>query len=824
MKDAYATLHAHFYQPPRENPWLEKIEIQEEARPFHDWNERIAAECYTPLGAARMVDRSERIVAIRNCYEEISFNAGPTLMAWLERHAPGTYARILEADRASVTRWGHGNAIAQAYNHMILPLADPRDARTQIRWGIADFRHRFGRDPEAIWLPETAVDRATLGLLAEAGMKFAILAPSQATRVRPLDAKGGGPWTDVSKGTIDPTRPYRCRLENGRTIDLFCYDGPISHAVSFEGILQDPPVLAERLALGYREDRGRPQLIHIATDGEVYGHHVRQGERALAYTLARGARERGLTLTNYGAFLERHPPTWEVEIQDGTAWSCPHGLDRWRDDCGCQTGGRTGWNQRWRRPLREALDHLRDELAALYEKEAAPLLRDPWEARDAYIEVILDRSPSSVDRFLAARARAPLDAEGRVRALQMLETQRHAMLMFTSCGWFFADLSGIETLQVLQYAARAIELAAQWAQRDLEGPFLKILSTATGNLPGHPDGREIYLKHVKPRAVGFERVLANRGMASLLEGRPNPELESDQTFEFRPIDELHHVSSKVRLAMGRVTVRCRITGAEQTAEYAACSSDGTQVVCGVRPAGEPSRYESQRATLLGLVGDPDAILAQIREAWTPVFGFNDLFEENARRLLGRLLETELEEYREVYRAIFHRGHRLLLAVREMEIEIPAVYQVAAEYILTAELQREASRLRSGEEHEPLQRIRGTLREAARWGCRLDRSMLRSVFSRWLEDRVQALIEEPVPERAVEVEKVLHLAAELEVPLDLIDPQERFYHSLEGAGHLDPGVSGPLLQIAQALYFSRQWAESRLRGRAGSSTGPAARQS
>ncbi|HSN88426.1 MAG TPA: DUF3536 domain-containing protein, partial [Thermoanaerobaculia bacterium] len=455
----YLCIHGHFYQPPRENPWLEAVELQDSAYPYHDWNERITAECYAPNTASRILDGDGRIERIVNNYARISFNFGPTLLAWMEAKAPRAYSRVLEADRESAERFsGHGSALAQPYNHIILPLANRRDKKTQILWGLADFERRFGRKPEGAWLPEAAVDLETLDLLAEAGIRFTILEPHQARRVRPKGGKKKDDWRDVSGGRIDTTCPYEAALPSGRRIALFFYDGGISRAVAFEGLLSSGERFSDRLLSPVAANPDRDRLINIATDGETYGHHHRYGEMALSYALHRIESNGWAVLTNYGEYLETHPPEHEVEIVENTSWSCVHGVDRWREDCGCHTGGDSSWNQAWRAPLRQALDWLRDELAPRYEKAAKAFFPDPWEARDRYISVVLDRSPASVEAFFDGK---PPEGEDRVRALKLLELQRQAMLMYTSCGWFFNDLAGIETLQILRYAGRVVQLAEQ---------------------------------------------------------------------------------------------------------------------------------------------------------------------------------------------------------------------------------------------------------------------------------------------------------------------------------------------------------------------------
>src|SRR5271170_3353493 len=487
--ERYITIHGHFYQPPRENPWLETVETQDSAAPYHDWNERITAECYAPNGAARIVNRENLIIRIINNYARISFNFGPTLLSWLEENAPRAYRHILEADRRSQLRFGgHGSAMAQVYNHIIMPLASTRDRITQIRWSIADFESRFKRKPEGMWLPETAADSESLELLANHRIRFTILAPSQCARVRPLpdkpkrkavaaaEAVDGAktatviPWQETPNASVDTTRPYLVRLKSGRSIAVFFYDGPRSRAIAFDGLLNSGDEFANRLMGGFRTEppqadgKSRAQLVHVATDGESYGHHHRYGEMALSWALKLIEQRGEAKLTNYGEFLKKFPPQYEAQIYEDTSWSCFHGIERWRSDCGCN-GGKIGWNQKWRGPLREALDWLRDSIIPLSEKLAQGLFTDFWAARDAYIALVLARSDAAhhatapllnADPFLDAQAEHLLDSAERITALKLMEMQRHALLMYTSCGWFFDDISGLETVQIIAYAGRVV--------------------------------------------------------------------------------------------------------------------------------------------------------------------------------------------------------------------------------------------------------------------------------------------------------------------------------------------------------------------------------
>lgn len=476
MSPLHLCVHGHFYQPPRENPWLETVEAQASAAPYHDWNQRVGAECYAPNAAARLLDAQGRVARTVNNYARMSFDFGPTLLSWLERHDPDTYGAIRAADRS-----GPGGALAQAYNHSILPLCTPRDRRTQVRWGIRDFQHRYGRAPEGMWLPETAADVDTLEALAGNGIRFTVLAPHQA---RPED---GAP--------LDPAQPYECALPSGRRIALFCYDGALAHAVAFGGLLHDGDALVARLTAPAPGDG--PQLRHYATDGESYGHHHKFGDMALAYAFSRIEAGTAVRLTNYGAYLQQFPPRRRARLVSDTSWSCAHGVERWRGPCGC--GARDGRPLDWRAPLRQAVDGLRDGLDLQFERQASALLRDPWEARDDFIGVILVRQRASVEEFLLRHARRALSGAERVAVLRLLEMQRHGQLMQTSCGWFHEDLARIEAIQILRYAACGLELAGDPA---LESRFLEALRPARSGDPEEGGALQIWERHVRPARHG----------------------------------------------------------------------------------------------------------------------------------------------------------------------------------------------------------------------------------------------------------------------------------------------------------------------------------
>jgi alpha-amylase/alpha-mannosidase (GH57 family) len=734
--DRYICVHGHFYQPPRENAWLEDIEMQDSAYPYHDWNEKITAECYAPNTSSRILDSEGFITQIVNNYARISFDFGPTLLSWLKDKYPDVYQAILDADKESQRTFsGHGSAMAQAYNHMIMPLANHRDRYTQVVWGIRDFENRFGRKPEGMWLPETAVDLETLDILAEQGIKFTILEPHQARRVRQIGTKN---WKDVGKADIDPTMVYETKLPSGRKLNLFFYNGPISRSVAFEDLLKSGDNFANRLTGAFSEDRKWPQLVHIATDGESYGHHHRFGDMALAFALHHIETSGLARITNYGEYLEKHPPAHEVEIIEKTSWSCSHGIDRWWSDCGCNAGRNPKWNQAWRTPLRNAMDWLRDSLVPKYEAKAREFLKDPWAARDDYIDVILDRSPENVQRFLEQHRNRELNEAEVITVLKLMELQRHAMLMYTSCGWFFDELSGIETVQIIQYAGRVIQLAQELFSDEIEQSFLERLELAKSNIARHGDGRRIYDKLVRPAMVDLTKVTAHFAISSIFE--QYGEQADIYCYHIDIEDYQTSACGKARLAAGRARVTSTITRESDTLSFGVLHLGDHNINAGVREYQNEESYNvmvAETTQTCATADFPEVIRLLDKHFGDSTYSIKDLFLDEQRKVLDNILESALSEIDAAYRQVYEHHYPPMRFLSELGNPIPKSFHSAAEFILNSELRRAVS-----SETLDSERIRSLLDETQIWKVELDNEGLSYFLRQNLERMTSRLAETP----------------------------------------------------------------------------------
>lgn len=799
MSSRFLCIHGHFYQPARENPWLDAVEIQDSAAPDHDWNERTTTECYARNAASRILDDQQRIAHIVNNYAKISFNAGPTLLRWLARHRHDVYLQILEADAQSRRAYyGHGNAIAQIYNHVIMPLASPRDKLTQIRWGLRDFERRFRRRPEGMWLAELAVDLETLELLAAHHIGFTILAPHQAHRVRVLPDGG---WTEATDATLDVTVPYRCRLPSGRTIAIFFYDGPLSRAIAFEGLLHDGAGLAARLMERAASTGGPPRIVLVATDGESYGHHHRFGDMALSVALNQIAGQRETSLTNLGAYLAAHPPVHEVELREHTSWSCVHGIERWRSDCGCNTG--KGYHQRWRGPLREAMTWLKEELDPVLEREGSGLFSDPWMARDEAVD-IADREPGAVDAFLGRHLTGAQSASRRTAALKLLEMQRQGMLMQSSDGWFFDDISGVETVQILSHAARAIELAAGFG-RSLEDGFVDILKRAPGNLPQHPDGAAVYAALVRPAAVSLDRLVAHYAIGGLIKSSsmPSPQRgeggsEGVYATAIREQNREAASAGQHTLITGRVHAQSLITEEAHEAAYALLHFGGHEVHCAVRIGWTAREYEPVRDELHARFGREilSEIVRRIDDSFGPAyFTLHDLRLEDRRRVLSALTAQTLTDVEDAYRRLFVEYRPLMQYLREAKAEIPAPMLVAAVFVHTRDLERELSRPAG----EPLSNEAFSLVAALQsWG----REVRAERFEPLLRRRLEAVLAGggQAREQLQRAAQVLELAEAAGLVLNVWDAQNQFYQLSKT---VPPSALDALRALGDRLHFNME---------------------
>jgi len=697
-------IHAHFYQPPRENPWLGEVETEDSASPFHDWNERIARQCYRPNAWSRILDEQERIVEIVDNYSRVSFNFGPTLLSWMERRAPDLYQAILDSDHRSRARFGgHGSALAQVYSHAILPLANERDKVTQIRWGLADFAYRFGRKAEAMWLAETAVDTKTLEVLADHGMRFAILAPRQARQVRPV---GSDSWQDISADTLDGSMPYWCNLPSGRRIAVFFYDGHLAQEVAFGGLLRDGASLADRLLHATRSKHEAP-LVHIATDGETYGHHHRFGDMALAFALRRIERTSDARLTIYSQYLDEHPPTWEAEIVERSSWSCIHGVERWRSNCGCNSGAHPNWNQTWRGPLRQAMDWLTNKLATLLEERAGTVLDNCWEARNDYIQIMLGQV--DFDTFLANHGATQVGAKQRIELAQIFESHRFGMLMLASCGWFFDDVAGLEAVQVMKLAGRAMELAKAVSGQDLEPEYMGIIARASCNDPRFATGADVYRALVPSARVDLAAVAAHEAIRSVLGDQPPGPVYA---FDLESHDHQVMRAGKLALATGCCHVTDRRTGMSQPVSYCVLHLGDHNFYGGLVTTTKDSDARLVEAVPLlkkSFERSDVSDLIDLIQAYFPERRFDlwDLFRDEQRAVVDRVLSGSLDAMETALHQVYQAHAPVMQLLKQRDVPLPEVFATTTKFLIQTDL---AAAL----EQADITAVADTLRRARTW--------------------------------------------------------------------------------------------------------------
>jgi alpha-amylase/alpha-mannosidase (GH57 family) len=769
--DKYVCIHGHFYQPPRENPWLEYVELQDSAYPYHDWNARITEECYRQNAASRILGPDKRIIEIVSNYESMSFDFGPTLLYWLESHAPDVYEMVLEADRRSRERFsGHGCAMAQAYNHIVMPLANARDKQTQVIWGVEDFRMRFGREPEGMWLPETAVDLATLEVLVEHGITYTILAPRQAKRVRRL--AGAKRWRDVNEGDLDTSVPYLCNLPSGRQIALFFYNGPVSHGIAYGGLLHSGENFAMRMVNSFPDENERARLVHVATDGESFGHHHHHGDMALAYCLHHIAANTLAKTTIYPEYLEKFPPEHEVEIWENSSWSCAHGVERWRSNCGCAADQSRSGQQQWRGPLREALDWLRDKMATVYQDRMAAYSDDPWRVRNEYIRVVNDRSTRNVNGFLSKATGKELAHHDQVIFLKLLEMQRNTMLMYTSCGWFFDNISGIETVQVMMYASRAIQLCHELQNWNLEPEFKNLLQEAPTNRRPYANGKEVYEAYVESARVDLHRVGAHFALSSVFE-----ESSEDKRAIYcysADIEDFDHVEAGVQvLTTSRTKIRSNITLEEYAVDSAVLYLGDHHLFASVQGRMPDDQFNRIRQDLVKAFrkGDSNEVMRLMNVAFdSKNYSLTHLFKDQQRQILNELLESTWEEIESSFRHIYEHNYAIMAMIRNMNMPLPKALSAPAEFILNEDICAaiQADRI-------DLTRLSDLAEEAERLSLTLDRERLAFEASHKINN--MASIWEGSPEDLDllwSIEKGLEILRGLTPELDLQHAQNVFF--------------------------------------------------
>ncbi len=765
----FVCIHGHFYQPPRENAWLEEIEVQDSAYPYHDWNERITSECYAPNASSRILDSDKKIVDIVNVYSNISFDFGPTLLSWMERHKPDVYQAILDADKLSMEKFsGHGSAMAQAYNHMIMPLASRKDKYTQTIWGIKDFEKRFGRFPEGIWLPETAVDEETLEVLVSHGIKFTVLSPRQAKRIRIIGSSEG--WKDVSGERIDPTRAYLCMLPSGRSINILFYDGPISQELSFGPLLKNGEDFANKLLSAFNDHRDWHQLVHVATDGETYGHHHRFGDMALSYALHSIESNKHAEITNYSEYLENNPPQYTVEVFDNSSWSCVHGVERWRKNCGCHSGGHPEWNQEWRKHLRNSMDWLRDRLAEFYSEEASKYFKKPWEARNDYIDVILDRSRDNVESFLTKHSvEGELSMEAKRAALKLLEIQRNAMLMYTSCGWFFDEISGIETSQIMQYASKAIQYAEELMGLSLEPQYLQNLEKSPSNV--YKNAAVIYNTHVKPTRTDILRVGGHYSISSVFEDYP----EEITMYCYTAKSEIYNrmEAGKLNLTIGKASINSEITWDKKVISFAVLHLGDQNINAGVREFIGGADFTDMQTELTDAFekGDIPVVIRLLDKHFeSKIYSLLHLFKDEQRKVLDQILQLTYEGVDASYRQIYDNNYTIMNFYNGLQQRLPRPFLAAAEYIINSDINKIFE-----EDSLDMEKLKRLMDETERWMIKIDKTTIEFNANTWVNTAMEKLASHPDDKKLIKlIEMTIKILRPLKLSLNLWSAQNIYF--------------------------------------------------
>ncbi len=771
--DKFICIHGHFYQPPRENPWLEDVEIQESAHPFHDWNARITEECYRQNAASRILGTDRKIKNIVNNYSNMNFNFGPTLLSWLKLHELDVYKSIIEADKESKKKFsGHGSAMAQSYNHMILPLANTRDKHTQVIWGIRDFEQTFNRKPEGMWLPETAVNTDTLEVLAEHGIKFTVLAPRQAQKVRKI---GNKKWSDVKDGSIDTYMPYLYNLPSGKSISIFFYNGDVSHDVAYGGLLHSGENFAGRLLDAFGNETQGPRLVNIATDGESFGHHHNHGEMALAYCIYHIKKQNLARITIYPEFLEKFPPTHEVMIHENSSWSCVHGIERWRSNCGCCGDQSLSGQQQWREPLRNALDFLRDRLGELFGERMSQFTQDPWQARDEYIEAINDRSEENVNKFILKITGKLLSEDEKNVFLKLLESQRMGMLMYTSCGWFFDRISGIEAVQVLRYASRAMQLYQDLTDQNLVNDFKNIL-----NKDETAEALKVYEEKIEPIVIDLHRVGAHFALSSIF----SEHLEKQQQiYCYKAVMQDYKLASVgyQKLATGRAIINSTIIQETQEVDFATLHMGGYNLFTALTHKLPDEEFKKLREDLENAFykGDTSEVLRLMNIRYGGKnYSIWHLFKDEQRRIVYELLTDTWEEIERTFRHLYEQNHSIMLLLRKMNMPLPKALAASATYIINHDLGNEIKSSQINTDN-----LRTLIGEAERLSLELDTETLRFEASAKISQLMKEFADDPEDlNKLTTIERTLEILEKIVQDMDLQSAQNKFFNVSKAKYH------------------------------------------
>jgi len=789
----YAVVHGHFYQPPRENPWTGAIPRQESAAPFHDWNERIAGECYRPNAFARILDKKGNLREIINNFEFINFNAGPTLLHWLKTHTPDVYERILEADRKSMARNnGHGNAIAQVFNHVIMPLATAAERYTQILWGIEDFHTHFGRAPEAIWLSETAVDEKTIASLLQFDIRYIILSPFQAEKFRPLGSKD---WSPAGKGTIDTTRPYRFIGEKGH-LDVIFYNHAVSSGISFGPLLSDAGLLLGKFQLA-APDRAQDTLVTACVDGESFGHHKKFGEMCLAFFIGHLAPKAGFEVVNLARYLEMHPPEHEVllaagEENEGTSWSCTHGVSRWVRDCGCATGGYPGWHQKWRTPLRDAFNFLRDEVQKILEQELSPLVGETGSAFHRYFPLIRDKTSEGRARYLEAVGCGSVTPEEKIKIFELLEAAYFAQLTFTSCAWFFADIAGLEARQNIKYAMRGIDLATPHAGAGIEKGFLALLEQAASNMPEKKNGKEIYREMQLSARIGKEQIVANCAIEGFITG--GFKNRKCDYYEIQLLRYEIHEESAITLYKGALNLLDHVTGSNEEFVFYLFVPSIVSLKCYVLPEAMDPAVQPESLEAL------ESILKQT--AGCPCYSLKNLSFEGSEKVIRRIMQKHLEKMDGMLEDIYLKNIDYLESFADGGLSMPEALTCLCEYVLTNRIVQHLQNERQQAGPSELKSVLNTYRFGQKIGLKIQNERVGQVLDTLIREALQVTLKKRSDEGGKRILQLLDLSETLKIHLNISPYQEMIFLGMHtGKSEEKAPVSPALQRLAGRLFVS-----------------------